>query len=291
MEAERGDKADMEDLKAQISMLSVELQRSEEEKTKMCASKDVQLEAMESKLAELQRIKMETEQSAPSRSEAKGFMTTAGGPEENCHRRRVALREDLLKAYDELDKEGTEIVPRLDLGKSIEAFVPRCPDLDVQDLSDMVRTLSSIVVEKDEYAGIVDRWVEHNNSKDAVGPSAPPAVGPPSPPAGPLSPSKKEAVDWLAGPSASPAPAPSPVPAAKLRGKGPAPGAQRLSSSTTATSPPTTLRGKAPPPEKVETSGRPRGPSAGGPGSPPVSPPSDVQKVSGASMSDFARSP
>jgi len=218
-------------------------------------------------------------------------MTTAGGPEENCHRRRVALREDLLKAYDELDKEGTEIVPRLDLGKSIEAFVPRCPDLDVQDLSDMVRTLSSIVVEKDEYAGIVDRWVEHNNSKDAIGPSAPPAVGPPSPPAGPLSPSKKEAVDWLAGPSASPAPAPSPVPAAKLRGKGPAPGAQRLSSSTTATSPPTTLRGKAPPPEKVETSGRPRGPSAGGPGSPPVSPPSDVQKVSGASMSDFARSP
>jgi len=69
---------------------------------------------------------------------------------------RPELKEDLMKAFDEIDEEGAGMAPRLDLRQNVDTFVPAYPE--AQELSDTVRGLDAMIVERDEYEELVDEW-------------------------------------------------------------------------------------------------------------------------------------
>ena len=71
---------------------------------------------------------------------------------------RKEMEKTVLGAFDEVDPDGTEFAPRLDLRKAIEKHVAECAQ--VQQLADHVRNLDCMVVEKDDYEEIVENWVD-----------------------------------------------------------------------------------------------------------------------------------
>jgi len=82
----------------------------------------------------------------------------APAPAEDRYEVRKALLQDLMQAFDNLDEDGAELAPRLDLRKQVDGFVPGCAD--VQELSDSVRGLDAMIVEREEYEELVNRWIE-----------------------------------------------------------------------------------------------------------------------------------
>jgi len=59
--------------------------------------------------------------------------------------------------FDELDEDETEMVPRLDLRERIDTFVAQDPS--IQNLSDSIRALDAMIVERDEYLEICEAWL------------------------------------------------------------------------------------------------------------------------------------
>jgi superfamily II RNA helicase len=81
----------------------------------------------------------------------------------NSHQRkdlRESQMQNLLDVFDELDEDGTEFAPRLDLRKQVEKYVPKCAE--AQQLADYLRALDVMIVEKEDYEGYVQDWVEGN---------------------------------------------------------------------------------------------------------------------------------
>jgi len=72
-------------------------------------------------------------------------------------RSKQSFKEDLLKAFDLVDEDGAGLAPRLDLRKKVDEFVPLCAD--VQQLSDSVRGLDAMIVEREEYEDLVEQWM------------------------------------------------------------------------------------------------------------------------------------
>jgi len=66
------------------------------------------------------------------------------------------LKQELMAAFDELDKEKGGFVPRLDLRKKVDSFVATCPA--AKELSLSVRALTSGVVERKEFQTVVTQW-------------------------------------------------------------------------------------------------------------------------------------
>lgn len=57
-----------------------------------------------------------------------------------------------------MDEDGTEFAPRLDLRKQVDKYVDKCKD--AQQLSDYIRGLDVMIVERDDYVEFVHDWVE-----------------------------------------------------------------------------------------------------------------------------------
>jgi len=70
----------------------------------------------------------------------------------------AAMEEDLLQAFDDADEDGTEMIPRLDLRLRIDTYVPRCERVKV--LSDKVRHMDAMIVQRDEYVDILKEWLD-----------------------------------------------------------------------------------------------------------------------------------
>jgi len=67
------------------------------------------------------------------------------------------IAPDLKDAFDMVDEDGAGLAPRLDLRKKVDEFVPQCAE--VQKLSDTIRALDAMIVEKEEFEEFVDQWV------------------------------------------------------------------------------------------------------------------------------------
>jgi len=67
------------------------------------------------------------------------------------------LEADLMEAFNQIDTEGADMVPRLDLREQIDTFIPTCSA--VQQLSDTIRGLDAMIVEREEYEDIVSGWL------------------------------------------------------------------------------------------------------------------------------------
>jgi len=85
--------------------------------------------------------------------EGVGLFDDDDGPPQKT---RSEMYQNLIEAFDKLDEEGAEMAPRLDLRQSVDTFIPEC--VDVQELSDTVRNLDAMIVERDEYVELVDAW-------------------------------------------------------------------------------------------------------------------------------------
>jgi hypothetical protein len=66
----------------------------------------------------------------------------------------------LMDAFDLVDEDGAGIAPRLDLRKKVDSFIPQCAE--VQALSDAVRGVDAMILERDEYEEIVDKWLSES---------------------------------------------------------------------------------------------------------------------------------
>jgi len=75
-------------------------------------------------------------------------------------RERARHFEDLIAVYDEVDTEATELAPRLDLRMKVDEYITQGPYREVQSVSDSVRAMDAIIVEKDEYVQIVEKFVD-----------------------------------------------------------------------------------------------------------------------------------
>merc|ERR1711865_63955 len=71
---------------------------------------------------------------------------------------RESKQHALIDVFDELDEDGTEFAPRLDLRKAVEKHVPQCAE--AQKLADYIRQLDVMIIEKEDYEGFVEQWVE-----------------------------------------------------------------------------------------------------------------------------------
>jgi len=76
----------------------------------------------------------------------------------NGKQQRLKVEKFLLDAFDKVDEDGTEFAPRLDLRKQVDKYVDQCPD--AQQLSDYIRALDVMIVEKDDYNEMVNNWIE-----------------------------------------------------------------------------------------------------------------------------------
>merc|ERR1711865_1332787 len=72
--------------------------------------------------------------------------------------KRESIEQNLIDAFDEVDEDGTEFAPRLDLRKAVEKHVPQCAE--AQKLADYIRQLDVMIIEKEDYEGFVEQWVE-----------------------------------------------------------------------------------------------------------------------------------
>jgi len=74
---------------------------------------------------------------------------------------RAEVYADLMNAFDLVDEDEAELAPRLDLRKQIDTFIPAMPA--VQKLSDTVRNMDAMIVEREEYEEVVKAWLESEN--------------------------------------------------------------------------------------------------------------------------------
>lgn len=71
---------------------------------------------------------------------------------------RESKQRALIDVFDDLDEDGTEFAPRLDLRKAVEKHVPKCAE--AQQLADYIRQLDVMIIEKEDYEGFVEQWVQ-----------------------------------------------------------------------------------------------------------------------------------
>ena len=63
----------------------------------------------------------------------------------------------MTKIFDDLDEDDTEMATRLDLRQKIDEYVPM--DSQLQQLSDKIRAIDGMIVERDDYVEIVEEWL------------------------------------------------------------------------------------------------------------------------------------
>ena len=81
--------------------------------------------------------------------------------------------DDLLKVFDEVDEDETGFAPRLDLRTRVDDYIPR--NARVQELSDTIRALDVMILERDDYIEIVEEWLRGGKKADAPEPAPEPA--------------------------------------------------------------------------------------------------------------------
>eukprot|EP00658_Telonema_sp_P-2_P061109 TRINITY_DN4986_c0_g1_i8.p1 TRINITY_DN4986_c0_g1~~TRINITY_DN4986_c0_g1_i8.p1 ORF type:complete len:411 (+),score=102.99 TRINITY_DN4986_c0_g1_i8:182-1414(+) len=80
--------------------------------------------------------------------------------------------EDLMAVFDKLDEDETGFAPRLDLRRGVDEYVAR--DEYVQVLSDTIRGLDVMILERDDYVTTVREWIagRHGANKSHHGDNA-----------------------------------------------------------------------------------------------------------------------
>ena len=61
------------------------------------------------------------------------------------------------RLFDDLDEDETEMVPRLDLRTRIDNFLAE--NAAIQGLSDTIRAMDAMIVERDEFLEICEEWL------------------------------------------------------------------------------------------------------------------------------------
>ena len=89
--------------------------------------------------------------------------------------------DDLLKVFDEVDEDETGFAPRLDLRTRVDDYIPRNPR--VQELSDTIRALDVMILERDDYIEIVEEWLRGGKAAETPAPAPAPAPEPAAAPA------------------------------------------------------------------------------------------------------------
>jgi len=82
--------------------------------------------------------------------------------------------DDLLKVFDEVDEDETGFAPRLDLRTRVDDYIPR--NARVQELSDTIRALDVMILERDDYIEIVEEWLRGGKQSEA--PASEPEAAP-----------------------------------------------------------------------------------------------------------------
>ena len=82
--------------------------------------------------------------------------------------------DDLLKVFDEVDEDETGFAPRLDLRTRVDDYIPR--NARVQELSDTIRALDVMILERDDYIEIVEEWLRGGKQREA--PASEPEAAP-----------------------------------------------------------------------------------------------------------------
>ena len=75
-------------------------------------------------------------------------------PEGEMFELSLAFFESL---FDSVDDDETEMVPRLDLRSRIDTFVAE--NTVIQGLSDTIRAMDAMIVERDEFLEICEEWL------------------------------------------------------------------------------------------------------------------------------------
>ena len=74
-----------------------------------------------------------------------------------CVLQKLSL-EFLLGVFDEVDEDETGFAPRLDLRTKVDTYIPR--NAMVQHLSDTIRALDVMILERDDFEEIVQEWLK-----------------------------------------------------------------------------------------------------------------------------------
>jgi len=78
-------------------------------------------------------------------------------PKREAEQRPLSL-EFLLQIFDEVDEDGTEFASRLDLRLKVDTHIKRDPR--AQSLSNAIRALDCMIMERDDFIDMVNDWLE-----------------------------------------------------------------------------------------------------------------------------------
>jgi len=73
--------------------------------------------------------------------------------------------DEVMEAFDEMDEEGTEFVPRLDLRKHLDTIAESKYPL-VAELAAEVRALDAMILEREDFQEMVEEWLPGAQSRD-----------------------------------------------------------------------------------------------------------------------------
>lgn len=90
-------------------------------------------------------------------------------PESN---ENVESLDFMLKAFDQVDTEQTGFAPRLDVRREIDKYISKHPS--VRSLSNKIKKMNELVIDKDDYAELVEAWLK-DPSMSPSSPEPPPS--------------------------------------------------------------------------------------------------------------------
>ena len=63
----------------------------------------------------------------------------------------------MLGVFDKVDEDETGFAPRLDLRREVDKFIEAAPR--VQELSDMIRAMDVMILEREDFQDLVMEWL------------------------------------------------------------------------------------------------------------------------------------
>ena len=75
--------------------------------------------------------------------------------------------DECMEAFDEMDDEGTEFVPRLDLRKHLDSIADAKYPL-VAELAALVKALDAMILERDDFEEMVEEWLAGAQTRDVA---------------------------------------------------------------------------------------------------------------------------
>lgn len=91
-----------------------------------------------------------------------GQLVTNALPTQEEKLQSSLLRDKVIAAFEAVDEDETDMVPRLDLRKKLDHVAKSEPR--VKSLAELMKSLDQMVVERDEYEDLVDNWLTQPTS-------------------------------------------------------------------------------------------------------------------------------